>query len=149
MLNRYYLDVAEDGRIVGRFDAVINSKDIPAHAKLVTRKVFEQTLIRQPGTAYLTPTGKVEFRSIDVLSAEDRAALHERMWRDSEVESIKWLRERHRDEMDLALDPTLNADQFKSVLTYLQALRDWPQSPGFPAPEQRPAPPDWLTAHTQ
>ena len=149
MADRYYRNLAEDGRVLMRYDTVINGEDVPEGATPVTRRIFSQTLSGGKGTAYLTEAGKVEFRVIDLLSPEDRAASDERAWRDAEVESVKWLRERHRDEMDLALDPTLNADQFKSVLTYLQALRDWPQSPGFPAPEQRPAAPDWITAQTQ
>lgn len=73
----------------------------------------------------------------------------ERQWRDAEIESIKWLRERHRDESDIGLANTLNDEQFKELLTYLQQLRDWPQSSEFPAVASRPVPPEWVASQTQ
>ncbi|MBM1199309.1 hypothetical protein GYM96_05885 [Pseudomonas fragi] len=73
----------------------------------------------------------------------------ERQWRDVELESLKWLRERHRDEQDLDASTTLTPEQFTQLLTYMQQLRDWPQSPGFPALEQRPHRPDWIATPSQ
>ena len=73
----------------------------------------------------------------------------ERQWRDAELENVQWLRERHRDESDLELAHTLTPDQFKQLLSYLQELRDWPQSPDFPALQQRPVAPDWIANQIQ
>lgn len=148
MTDRYYLNLAEDGRVLMRYDTVINGEDVPEGATPVTRRIFSQTLSGGKGTAYLTEAGKVEFRVIDLLSPEDRAASDERAWRDAEVESVKWLRERHRDEVDLGLDTTLTLDHFKELLSYLQALRDWPQSSDFPTLKYRPVRPDWLAEQT-
>lgn len=72
-----------------------------------------------------------------------------RAWRDEAIESVKWLRERHRDEVDLGLGTRLSAVQFRELLEYLQSLRDWPQDKGFPAPESRPAPPLWMTEQVE
>lgn len=149
MTNRYYLDMAENGRIVCRYDALINGNDIPKTARPVTHSVFEQTLARQPGVPYLTHADKVEFRTVDAYATEEQAARQERGWRDGEVEAVKWLRERHRDEMDLAITTTLTTAQFKSLLTYLQALRNWPQSPSFPDLLQRPVAPGWIATQKQ
>ena len=149
MADRYYLDLSEDGRVLMRYDAVINEGDVPKGAMPVTRRTFEQTLAREKGVAYLSAEGKVEFRVIDILNPEERAASEERAWRDAEVESVKWLRERHRDEMDLEIASTLTAEQFKELLTYLQALRDWPQSPDFPTQALRPIQPDWIAEQTR
>lgn len=148
MADRYYLDLAEDGRVLMRYDAVINEGDVPEGATSVKRRIFEQTLARQKGSAYLTVEGKVEFRIIEILSPEERAASEERAWRDAEVESVKWLRERHRDEADLGIKTSLTADQFMQLLSYLQALRDWPQAPDFPVQKNRPVQPDWIAEQT-
>lgn len=68
----------------------------------------------------------------------------ERAWRDIELESVKWLRERHRDEQDIESATSLNDEQFRALLDYIQALRQWPQTPEFPATERRPVRPDWI-----
>lgn len=68
----------------------------------------------------------------------------EREWRDGAVTAVLWLRERHRDEQDLLRTTTLTQRQFAELLTYLQALRDWPQSEAFPASESRPTSPAWV-----
>lgn len=73
----------------------------------------------------------------------------ERLWRDSEIDSIKWLRERHRDESDLKRDTTLTEGQFAQLLAYFQLLRDWPQNSKFPASEFRPVKPDWMVGLVQ
>lgn len=148
MVKRYYLHLAEDRQILCRFDGVINGSDIPEVAQPVSRHIFEQTLARQPGVAYLTREGKVEFRPVDGLVVDQRAARHERAWRDTEIDALKWLRERHRDEQDLGMDTTLTGEQFTGLLTYLQALRGWPQSPVFPDAAQRPVPPGWLATQS-
>ncbi len=68
----------------------------------------------------------------------------ERVWRDGEIERITWLRERHRDQLELGLSSTLAAEQFAELLAFIQQLRDWPQSEAFPAVELRPGAPAWL-----
>lgn len=72
----------------------------------------------------------------------------ERAWRDGELLSVKWLRERHRDQVEIAIDPTLSPEYFKELLVYMQALRDWPQSPDFPDSQHRPTEPLWLAEQT-
>ncbi|WP_426237518.1 phage tail assembly chaperone [Pseudomonas sp. TWP3-2] len=69
---------------------------------------------------------------------------HERAWRDGELSSVMWLRERHRDQLEIAVATTLTAEQFNELLVYMQTLRDWPQSPQFPASQERPIAPQWL-----
>ena len=80
----------------------------------------------------------------DVLNS--RARVQGRAWRDAEIESIKWLRERHRDESDIGLAHALSNEQFKELLTYLQQLRDWPQTETFPDLKSRPQKPLWLSS---
>lgn len=73
----------------------------------------------------------------------------ERSWRDGELASLMWLRERHRDQLEIGRETTLSAEQFTELLEYMQDLRDWPQSPDFPDIEQRPVPPAWIAEKTQ
>ncbi|MDF0730551.1 phage tail protein [Pseudomonas entomophila] len=76
----------------------------------------------------------------------DEAALaaQERSWRDTAIDRVLWLRERHRDELDLARSTTLTDAQFKELLTYVQVMRDWPQALAFPNREYRPLTPAFI-----
>jgi hypothetical protein len=73
----------------------------------------------------------------------------ERDWRDAELDSVIWLRERHRDQQDIDADTTLSGGQFAELLVYIQTLRDWPQSPNFPNTEYRPLTPTWIGEQTK
>jgi len=74
--------------------------------------------------------------------AAEQAA--ERAWRDMQIASVEWLRNRHRDQLEIGAPTTLTAGQYQELLAYMQTLRDWPQSAEFPAQEYRPQPPEWL-----
>ncbi|BCX67973.1 phage tail assembly chaperone [Pseudomonas izuensis] len=74
---------------------------------------------------------------------EDLAEL-ERAWRDAEILRVQWLRDRHRDELDLNRPTSITPEQFVKLLSYLQELRDWPVQPGFPVEENRPEIPLWI-----
>lgn len=73
----------------------------------------------------------------------------ERAWRDAELVAVMWLRERHRDQLEIEVETTLTAEQFKDLLVYMQALRDWPQSPDFPDSQHRPTAPPWLAEQSE
>lgn len=73
----------------------------------------------------------------------------ERTWRDSELLGVMWLRDRHRDQLDIKVDTTLTTEQFTELLTYMQALRDWPQSADFPDSQHRPVAPEWIAEQAQ
>lgn len=72
------------------------------------------------------------------------AADLERQWRDAELTSLVWLRDRHRDQLEIGVTTTLTAEQFSELLVFMQALRDWPQSEVFPNTSARPVPPAFL-----
>ncbi|MGX1184779.1 hypothetical protein AB7M29_002458 [Pseudomonas sp. F-14 TE3623] len=76
-------------------------------------------------------------------------SVQERLWRDAEIERVKWLRERHRDQLDIGEQTTLMPVQFNELLVYMQALRDWPQSPDFSDSQHRPTAPDWIADQAQ
>lgn len=73
----------------------------------------------------------------------------ERNWRDSELSSVIWLRDRHRDQLDLGAETALTPEQFTELLVYMQTLRDWPQSADFPDSQYRPVAPPWIAEQTQ
>lgn len=67
-----------------------------------------------------------------------------RIWRNAEIARVSWIRDRHRDELDLGAATSISADWFVELLGYIQKLRDWPQSSGFPNPSGRPLIPEWI-----
>lgn len=81
------------------------------------------------------------------LTLEEMAA-PERRWRDGELTLTDAMVARHRDQLEFEETTTLSAAQYREVQAYRSALRDWPESEGFPLLEYRPASPDWLAALT-
>ncbi len=73
----------------------------------------------------------------------------ERAWRDGEISRVSWLRDRHRDEVDLGKSPTLTGAEYADLLTYMQMLRDWPESQDFPEALARPVVPAWVAGQVQ
>lgn len=67
-----------------------------------------------------------------------------RLWRDSAIEAVTWIRDRHRDETELGVPTTISQTQFDQLQGYIQALRDWPTHPDFPAENSKPLLPEWL-----
>lgn len=103
------------------------------------------------------PSGKVRGHNaeghpvlVDALPPDSEALADvERQWRDGELVAVMWLRDRHRDQLEISESTTLTAEQFNELLVYMQALRDWPQSPDFPDSGHRPPAPDWIAEQTQ
>lgn len=81
--------------------------------------------------------------------SDESLAAAARQWRDAEIESLKWLRERHRDEVDSDRATTLTPEQSGELLDYVQALRDWPAAKNFPAAESQPTAPGWIIEQTR
>lgn len=90
-----------------------------------------------------------ELTLVDRVETPEELASAERAVRDVELLSVEWLRNRHRDQLDIGVDTTLTPGQFKELLVYLQTLRDWPQSEHFPRIEHRPVAPPWIAEQTQ
>lgn len=122
----------------------IHGKNMPADAQAISEAVY-LAVIASPAPDKI----RSHVNGLPVLidpppaSAEDLAE-QERKWRDAELLAVTWLRDRHRDQLDIGSDTTLSAEQFAELLVYMQALRDWPQSDAFPSTEQRPVPPAWI-----
>ncbi|MFG6205280.1 phage tail assembly chaperone [Pseudomonas retamae] len=78
------------------------------------------------------------------ISAETESATSARGWRQASLAATEWLVTRHRDEQALGRGTHLRAAHYLELLEYRQALRDWPDSPSFPALNSRPEIPLWL-----
>lgn len=73
----------------------------------------------------------------------DEKSISSRMLRDSVLNNISWIIERHRDELEAGIATTLSVERYAELQSYRQQLRDWPAQPGWPDIEMPPAP-DWL-----
>ncbi|EJM65579.1 Caudovirales tail fiber assembly protein [Pseudomonas sp. GM50] len=107
-----------------RYDAVI------ANPKAGTARAHDDEGL--PVLVELAPLSDEE------LSQEAKA------WRDQAFDRVVWLRDRHRDEVELMKTTTLSDSEYQELLVYLQALRKWPQAKKFPSKRSRPKRPAWL-----
>ena len=114
---------------------------IPEDAVTVPEDLWSQTIQETDGIWQIDDEGNIAKHPY--VAVIDQPAV-ERAWRDAELERIKWLRERHRDQQELQTPTTLSNEQFSQLLAYLQELRDWPQSEAFPESEERPVAPSWV-----
>ncbi|MFL6609152.1 MAG: phage tail assembly chaperone [Pseudomonas sp.] len=106
-----------------------------------TGEIVGQFTNRQPGYAEVwADNGDPELSR----PTPEQLAAAERIWRDTKIDTIRWLRERHRDELDIGIDTTLTDLVFSEFLNFIQELRDWPQSTDFPSEAKRPGTPAWL-----
>jgi hypothetical protein len=58
------------------------------------------------------------------------------------LNTTDWYSIRHSDQLGAGIPTTLTAQQFTDLLTYRQALRDWPKSGDYN--EAFPAKPSWM-----
>ena len=124
-------------------------KQIPADAIAISKDVYLMLLQGESIGKRISIDEQGSPILVDPVYDPSQWGYLERIWRDTEIENVQWLRERHRDESDLERAHTLTPEQFSQLLSYLQDLRDWPQSPDFPAREQRPIQPDWIAEQTR
>ena len=123
-------------------------KDIPVDAMEVTVDEFNSLSVgRNAGKKILFESGELILVDREPMAlSKEEIETSERMWRDGAMTDVQWLRDRHRDELELGLKPTLSSERFADLLGYLQELRDWPQSELFPKVEHRPVAPTWISA---
>ncbi|WP_449102184.1 phage tail assembly chaperone [Pseudomonas extremaustralis] len=123
----------------------IHDADMPPDAVPISEETF-RAIIAGP-----TP-GKVRSHDADGLpiliepppAAAEQLSAEGRAWRDSRLSASQWLIDRQRDQVEAGFPLTLGADQYSELMTYRQALRDWPLAADFPQDQSRPVPPAWL-----
>lgn len=77
---------------------------------------------------------------------EAEMALKVRRERTSRIASVRYLVDRHRDELALQRSTTLTQEDYVLVLQHIQDLRDVPEQDGFPAVVEWPSLPPELLA---
>ena len=88
---------------------------------------WEAVDIPQP-EAVTVPTEEERWAS---LSAEEKAQeIRDR--RDSLIEQVMWRVERYQTQQALGVDTTDTEEQYRSVLQYIEELRNVPEQTGFP-----------------
>ncbi|KAA5924247.1 phage tail protein [Achromobacter xylosoxidans] len=90
------------------------------------------------------PDGEPMTKEPEPPSPEQLAAT-ERAWRGSQLDATDAPVQRHRDELEDGPNTTLSAEQYQELQVYRHALREWPETEGFPAAALRPVSPAWLS----
>lgn len=139
------MDIYYSPSTPGFFSAVIYRKEqMPSDAVPISLEQHQALMLGESLGKVITLNDK----GVPVLSEPVEAPVDisskEREWRDAHLQSAMWLRERHRDQQEIGGSTTLTDGQFAELLVYMQALRDWPQSPDFPDSESRPVAPAWI-----
>lgn len=134
----------------GFFDTAFHSKkQIPADSIVITEPQRKE-LIAGMSQGHLVQVDSAGVLALVAPPADPSApARIERAWRDGVLASMVWLRDRHRDQLEIGSSTSLTVEQFTELLAFMQALRDWPQSSAFPDVSQRPESPVWLADQTQ
>lgn len=122
----------KDGNIVfGRLSSNMTETPLPElesgqYARW-TGAGWEAVTVPAP-TPVTAPTEEERWAS---LSAEEKAQ-EIRDKRDDLIDSVMWRVERYQTQTALGVTTTDTEEQFKMVLTYLEALRNVPEQAGFP-----------------
>jgi Phage tail assembly chaperone protein len=122
------------------YDDGLWSADLPADIVEVTPQVHAVLMAAVSAGKILQagPDGAPAAVDPPSPSMETLAAWARRR-RDAEIAGLRYLVERHRDELALGLTTTLTAEDFRLVLEHIQALRDVPEQAGFPEAIHWPA----------
>lgn len=114
----------------GFYDAAIHGNNIPADAVEITQEQHAALLQGQSeGKVIAADENGYPFLVDPPQPTADQLADTARAERDRLIESFRWRIERHKDEIDLGLEPT---EPLEPLLQYVQDLRDVPQQEGFP-----------------
>lgn len=98
--------------------------------------------------AYLDEGGKFSKYAEDVFVDSDPLVLA-RLWAETSLQKTEALVAEYRDARDLGGDLPITAEQFTTMLTWRQAVRDWPKAKHYPAESSQPKAPVWLSAVLQ
>ncbi|WP_415763490.1 hypothetical protein [Pseudomonas sp. CP4] len=143
----------EHGVVVERIDTgdyVINQLFAPSFVELMVLVPNDQQieigapLDTIPAADEPSPAAQHSVNLQTSTPAETESATSARAWRQTSLAATEWLVTRHRDEQALGRGTHLQAAQYLDLLEYFQSLRDWPDSPYFPALSSKPEIPLWL-----
>lgn len=92
---------------------------------------FDEEAVFQDGTWTVRPASTDD--DDPDLEPDDALLAHAvRTDRTRRIARVRWLIDRHRDEVALGVTTTLTAEDYRGVLQHIQDLRDVPDQAGFP-----------------
>mgnify|MGYP001566560544 CR=1 FL=1 len=116
----------------------------PEGAVEITRAQYAELFAGQASGKVISASASGQPVLIDPVISPQALASRERAWRNNILQDTQWLVWRDAEELEVGEGTTLRTEEFKQLLAYRQALRDWPNDPEFPDAQARPVEPDWL-----
>lgn len=116
----------------------------PEGAVEITRAQYAELFAGQASGKVISASASGQPVLNDPVISPQALASRERAWRDNVLQDTQWLVWRDAEELEVGEGTTLRTEEFKQLLAYRQALRDWPTDPEFPDVQARPVEPDWL-----
>ncbi|MGX0957848.1 hypothetical protein AB7M18_003976 [Pseudomonas viridiflava] len=92
---------------------------------------------------YLEAGGDSTAYAEDIVVEADPALLA-KLWIEASLKTSETLVSEYRDARDLGGALPITAKQFSELLTWRQAVREWPQVAGYPIEASRPVVPAWI-----
>jgi hypothetical protein len=106
---------------------------IPTDAVEITEEEHQSLLAAQSSGKIIMPDANGNPVAVDSPPPSPyEVATAKRLQRDAALSKTDWAVIRHRDESEAGASSTLSDDQYKSLLSYRQALRDLTKVSGFP-----------------
>ncbi|RMP24932.1 hypothetical protein [Pseudomonas coronafaciens] len=94
---------------------------------------------------YLDAGGQATEYAEDIVVQADPALLA-KLWVELRLKVSDNLVSQYRDARDLGGELPVTPEQFTQLLTWRQAVREWPQVRGYPKENTQPVTPDWIEA---
>ncbi|ARA80081.1 hypothetical protein ACDH60_12800 [Pseudomonas ficuserectae] len=94
---------------------------------------------------YLDNGGLSSEYAEDIVVQSDPGLLA-KLWIEASLKASDKLVSEYRDARDLGGVLPITAEQFTQLLTWRQAVREWPLVSGYPDKATQPATPDWIEA---
>lgn len=101
------------------------------HEQIEASGMLGYEYLVSPTNTVVNADGSITFTPPEPPSADELFS-RLRIERDTRINSVLWMRERHADELTLGKETSLTQEQYAELLTYVQALRDLPAQPGAP-----------------
>jgi len=117
--------------------------DIPPDATVCSADVVRRVLSEIRHGFALSPAANGDPAVVEFAASLDELMEAARLRRDAVISSTMWIVERHRDQLELGIETSISTEKYTELLTYHQALRDWPARLGWPDIDM-PQSPEWL-----